>query len=125
MSPKKPATYKLELSWLTFAKAFWNGKLIALAVALLVGSIGIFLVRRLPAKYRAEALILVDSQKIPERFVATTVTAEVQDRLTTISQEILSSTRLTKTIQDFNLYQEDRKNHVQEEIIEFMRKDIE
>lgn len=125
MTPAKKADSIQALSWLTFAKAFWNGKMLATGVALVVSAIGIAIVRQLPAIYRAEALILVDSQKIPERFVSTTVTAEVQDRLTTISQEILSSTRLNKVIHDFNLYREERRTHVEEEILEIMRKDIE
>src|SRR5262245_10724264 len=77
-----------------------------------------------PATYRAETLILVDSQKIPEKFVSATVSAELQDRLATISQRILSNTRLEKIIQSFKLYEKDRKTHVEEEILEMMRNDI-
>lgn len=124
MSTKKTPGYKYELSWLTLAKAFWNEKILTVVVASILTAVSVAVIHRLPAVYKADALVLVDTQKIPERFVSTTVTAEVQDRLTTISQEILSSTRLNKIISDFNLYAEQRKTHVQEEILEMMRRDL-
>jgi len=81
-------------------------------------------VHRLPAIYSSEALILVDSQKIPERLVASTVSTDLQDRIQTISQQILSSTQLKKVIEDFDLYHAERKSVFEEEILEKMRKDI-
>jgi len=94
-------------------------------VALISGSVASFvIVHELPAIYRSEALILVDSQKIPERYVSSTVSTDVQDRLAGISQEILSTTRLQKVIDNFGLYREERKRLVPEEIVELMRKDI-
>ena len=122
---KKVDERSLELSWLTFAKAFWNERFLAAGIALAVSVAGIFVVRRLPVFYKAEALVLVDSQKVPERFVSSTVTADVQDRLTTISQEILSATRLNRIIEDLSLYKKERETHVREEVIEMMRKDLE
>ena len=56
--------------------------------------------------------------------MSATVSAELQDRLATISQQILSSTRLQKIIDNFKLYEKERQNHVQEEIIDKMRADI-
>jgi succinoglycan biosynthesis transport protein ExoP len=82
------------------------------------------IVYRLPAIYRAETLILVESQKIPEKLVSSTVNAELQDRIATISQEVLSATRLQTLIDKFGLYRDERKTHVQEEIIDLMRKDM-
>ncbi len=87
-------------------------------------AITVAVVYRLPAIYTSEALILVDAQKIPERFVSSTVNNDIQDRLATISQQILSSTRLQKIIDDFGLYREQRRTHVQEEIFRMMRDDI-
>src|SRR5438034_7978020 len=44
--------------------------------------------------YRSTALVLVDRQQVPETFVHPTVTSELETRLHTISQEILSRSRL-------------------------------
>lgn len=124
MSATKPPVSKPEFSPLSITRMLWKNGSIILAVTLL-GSVASFaLVHQLPAIYRSEALILVDSQKIPERYVSSTVNTEVQDRLATISQEILSATRLQKIINDFGLYRDERKKLVQEEVIELMRKDI-
>ncbi len=79
---------------------------------------------RLPPIYRAEALILVDPQKIPESFVSSTVNEDVADRLALINQEIMSRTQLLKVIQQFNLYQKERRTLTEEEVVERMNRDI-
>ena len=102
----------------------WKRKLSAGILAGAIGLIGCFVVHRLPAIYASEALILVDSQKIPEKLVASTVSTDLQDRIQTISQQILSSTQLKKVIEDFDLYHAERKSLFEEEILEKMKKDI-
>ncbi len=111
------------LSPLSLARMLWKSKV-------LIGLIWIFLclfagaaIYMIPPVYRAEAVILVDSQKVPERYVASTVNADVQDRLATISQQILATSRLQRIIDTFHLYQHERASLPQEEIIEKMRKD--
>jgi len=103
---------------------FWKRKLVVLVCWAAVSLTVAVVVYRMPTLYTAEALILVDAQKIPEKFVSSTVSTDVQDRLATISQQILSSTRLKKIIDDYDLYHEQKKSLVQEEILELMRKDI-
>ena len=74
--------------------------------------------------YRATTLVLVTPQKVPENFVRPTVTSRIEDRLQSISQEIMSRTRLELVIAEFKLYPEEAKSLSQEEIIELMRKNI-
>ena len=64
---------------------------------------------RLPDLYTSETLILVDPQKVPESYVKSTVTGDVRNRLGTLSQQILSTTRLQKIIDSLNLYRQERK----------------
>ncbi len=61
----------------------------------------------LPVTYRSEALILVEQQKVPENYVASNVTVNLQDRLQSMTQQILSRTRLQTTIDRFHLYPPD------------------
>ena len=124
MSSTKPPVSKPEFSPLSLIRIVWKHRWMVLVVAILGSAISFGVVHELPPVYRSEALILVDSQKIPERYVSSTVNTEVQDRLASISQEILSTTRLQKVIDDFGLYRDERKRLVQEEIVELMRKDI-
>jgi polysaccharide chain length determinant protein (PEP-CTERM system associated) len=78
-----------------------------------------------PREYRATTLVLVTPQKVPEQFVAATVTSKIEERLHSIAQEITSRTRLEQVISEFNLYSEKRGKVSQEEIIDLMRKNIE
>ena len=78
----------------------------------------------LPKMYRSTTLVLVTPQKVPENFIKPTVTSRIEDRLQSISQEIMSRTRLELVISEFKLYSEKAKTLSQEEIIELMRKNI-
>ena len=78
----------------------------------------------LPKVYRATTLVLVTPQKVPENFVRPTVTSRIEDRLQSISQEIMSRTRLELVIAEFKLYSGEAKSLSQEEIIELMRKNV-
>ena len=80
--------------------------------------------RKLPDLYRSDTLILVVPQRVPESYVKSTVTSRIEDRLQSISQQILSRTRLERIIQDFNLYAQERKTGIMEDIVEKMRLDI-
>ena len=58
----------------------------------------------LPSTYKSEALILVEQQKVPEQYVVPNVAVSLQDRLQSMTQPILSRTRLQATIDHFHLY---------------------
>jgi polysaccharide chain length determinant protein (PEP-CTERM system associated) len=96
--------------------------LIPLILCVLI-SYGVY--KYLPKVYQASTLILVQPQRVPESYVRPTVTETVASRLNTISQEILSRTRLEQVIQEFNLYTEIRNKAPMEGIVEMMRKAIE
>ena len=95
--------------------------LIAWVVFALMGAIVVHL---LPAVYLAEAVVLIDTQKIPEKFVSATVATDPEERIAAIRQTLLSGDQLKKIIDEFDLYKEDRKTHVEEDILDMMRKDI-
>ena len=78
----------------------------------------------LPKRYRSETLILVEPQKIPEEYVHATVTTDVTDRLQTISEEVMSRTRLQTIIDDLHLYPNLQGKESKEDIVATMRKDI-
>jgi succinoglycan biosynthesis transport protein ExoP len=57
-----------------------------------------------PASYQSEGLILVEKQKVPEQYVVPNVTLDLQDRVQSMTQQILSRTRLQAVIDRFHLY---------------------
>jgi succinoglycan biosynthesis transport protein ExoP len=82
----------------------------------------------LPSTYQSEALILLEQQNIPNQYVVPNVSASIQDRLQTISQQVLSRTRLQATIDRFHLYPDPHGLGILLEAgepIDKMRKDIE
>jgi polysaccharide chain length determinant protein (PEP-CTERM system associated) len=58
----------------------------------------------LHSTYESEAMILVEQQKVPDQYVVPNVTANLQGRIQSMSQQILSRTRLQATIDRFHLY---------------------
>ena len=59
-----------------------------------------------PDLYRSSTTILVIPQRVPEKFVSSSVTYSVEDRLTATSQQILSRTRLMAVIDELELYKD-------------------
>jgi polysaccharide chain length determinant protein (PEP-CTERM system associated) len=78
----------------------------------------------LPAYYRSETLILVEQQKVPEQYVVSNVATDIQDRLQSMTQQILSRTRLLRIIDEFHLYADQRTRLSPDEIVDKMRQDI-
>lgn len=71
---------------------------------LVVGVVALGFSFLLPDEYQSETLILVEQQQVPAEYVRPTVTADLQDRLQTMTQEILSRTRLRRIIEKFGLF---------------------
>ncbi len=78
----------------------------------------------LAAEYRSETLILVEQQKVPEHYVISNVTTDLQDRLQSMTQQILSRTRLQRIIEGFHLYAGEGNRLSPDELVERLRKDI-
>lgn len=89
-----------------------------------IGAAAAVVVHKLPDTYRSETVILVVPQRVPESYVRSTVTARLEDRLQSLSQEIMSRTRLEQVIQDFDLYAKERKTGIMEDVVEQMRRNI-
>jgi polysaccharide chain length determinant protein (PEP-CTERM system associated) len=78
----------------------------------------------LPARFQSTTLILVEQPSMPKDYVAPNVSEDLQDRLQSITQQILSRTRLLTIIGNLHLYGEGRDQTSPDERVELMRKDI-
>lgn len=104
-----------------FVRIVWTRKWWILIPTVVI-AVGTFVYSyRLPDRYRAETTILVVPQRVPQDLVRSTVNAMVEDRVQMISQQILSRSRLERIVQEFNLYEQERKSLIMEDIIERMR----
>ena len=78
----------------------------------------------LPAKYKSGTLILVEQPTMPKDYVAPNVNDDLQERLQTITQQILSRTRLLHIVDAVNLYSDPKSKLTPDDKVEAMRKDI-
>jgi polysaccharide biosynthesis transport protein len=79
----------------------------------------------LPSVYRSGTLIIVEQPTVPSSLVASNISSDLQSRLNSISEQILSRTRLLHIIDQFNLYNKDRARSSPDDLVQRMRKDIE
>ena len=113
-------TYKPD----DFVRIAWRRRwFIAIPVVVLASATAVVSMF-LPNWYRASTSILIIPQRVPQNFVQPTVTADLNERLNMITQQILSRTRLERIIQEFNLYERERRTKIMEDVIEQMRRDI-
>jgi succinoglycan biosynthesis transport protein ExoP len=75
--------------------------------------------------YRSGTLILVEQPTMPKDYVTPNVNDDLQDRLRSITQQILSRTRLLHIIDQLNLYADSHNHLTDDEKVEGMRKQIE
>jgi succinoglycan biosynthesis transport protein ExoP len=97
----------------------WIGVAAFAAVFSLAAPFAVFL----PDIYRGTATVIVDSQQAPSSFVRGAV-PELDTRLMTIQQELLSRTRLGVLITRLNLYPRLRAKLPLDGIVDSMRRDI-
>ena len=106
------------------AAALWTRRWLVLFPFVTVALVTVLIGRLLPDQYRSEALILVEPQEVPESYIKPTVTTKIEQRLQTITRQILSRTKLESLIQELDLYPEMRKRALMEDVVQRMRDDI-
>jgi polysaccharide chain length determinant protein (PEP-CTERM system associated) len=77
--------------------------------------------RALPDTYQAQALVSVVPQQVPTTLVPATVTTRLADRLQAIQNQVLSRPRLEKLIVELNLYAEERRTGIMQDVVEKMK----
>jgi polysaccharide chain length determinant protein (PEP-CTERM system associated) len=83
-------------------------------------TIGLFI----PKTYRSTTTILVEPQKIPKDYVKPTVTITVEDRLRTITQQIMSPSRLRKVLYKVGLVSDMSNRNLVKRLISTTQKNI-
>jgi polysaccharide chain length determinant protein (PEP-CTERM system associated) len=81
------------------------------------GGLGLLAATVLPKKYTSETLVLVDQPGVPTEFVKPVVTEDLNRRLASMQEQILSRTRLQPIVEKFGLYPSLRKRVPMDELI--------
>jgi polysaccharide chain length determinant protein (PEP-CTERM system associated) len=95
----------------------WRGKWIVAATFVVLTAATAVGSAWLPNLYKSETLILVVPQRVPESYVRSTVTMRIEDRLPSLEQEIRSRSRLERVILDLNLFEEERRTALMEDVV--------
>jgi polysaccharide chain length determinant protein (PEP-CTERM system associated) len=113
--------FSLELFLNILRRHIW----IAIVLFCVIFTAGVSLLLFLPNLYTAKAVLLVEGQSIPSEFVRQTVTMGVERRLQSISQDLLSRSRLEKLAEEFELYNDLKQKGASGDVIAgAMRRDI-
>ena len=78
----------------------------------------------LPPRYKSSTTILVEQPTMPQNYVAPNINDDLQARLASMSEQILSRTRLLLIIQKLHLYGGAQGNLSDDQKIASLRKDI-
>jgi succinoglycan biosynthesis transport protein ExoP len=93
-------------------------------LALTLTAVSVIGISLLPDVYQATTTILVDSQKVSDELIPASVKSELTERLQNISQEVLGSTHLQRVMDENNLYPKLRKSMSTDQLLEYMRSQI-
>ena len=78
----------------------------------------------LPATYKSEGLILIESQEIPRDLIKSTVTSYAAQRIEVIKQRTMTTSNIMELVDKFNLYADLRKKAPPSELVEDFRKNV-
>jgi polysaccharide chain length determinant protein (PEP-CTERM system associated) len=95
------------------------------ACALGCGALSLLVATQLPKKYTSQTLVLVAKPTVPTEYVRPVVTEDLNQRLASMKQQILSRTRLEPVLEKFDLYHEDQNKVHREDLLERLRTTIE
>ena len=95
---------------------------IGTACAIALTTIGVSF--QIPNEYTSDATILVDAQKVSERYVVPTTNSDAGQALEAMEHEVLSRPRLVAIIDELGLYPEQKKRLAPEQLIELMRENF-
>jgi polysaccharide chain length determinant protein (PEP-CTERM system associated) len=108
-------------------KEYWQVVLRRKWVVLLAGTListGVVAnIAMMPNWYSASITVSVDPQKMPDRYVTSSVTID-QLRFDTLSEQILNTPRLQQIMNELKLYPEYRGDMTQQELVDYMRQNI-
>jgi polysaccharide chain length determinant protein (PEP-CTERM system associated) len=94
-------------------------------IFMVIGTVvGFVVLKRLPAWYRSETLIMLMPQRVPDALVKNTNNERIEDRLAAFEDQILSRSHLERIILDLDLYPDLRRRQPLETVVERMRKEI-
>ncbi len=94
------------------------------AMAIVGTGLGYAVAYALPKKFTSQTLVLIQQPTVPGDYVKPVISQDINQRLTTMQQQILSRSRLEPVIRQFGLYSKDIKTTPMEDLVDNLRKTI-
>ena len=89
---------------------------VILIPALLAPLAGFMVSYAFPPKFTSQSMVLVESQKVPDNYVQPVITSDFTQRIQTLTQQVLSPSRLRPVIQSLALVKPDEENKLIDDI---------
>ena len=77
-----------------------------------------------PELYKSSITIIIIPQTVPQDYVRSTISFQVDQQIATISQQVMSRTALTTVMDELHLFEKERTKLTSEELFKKMRKQI-
>jgi polysaccharide chain length determinant protein (PEP-CTERM system associated) len=85
------------------------------------GGLGLLATMVLPKRYTSQTMVLVESPTVSSKLVEPVITEDLNHRLASMQEQILSRTRLQPVIEKFGLYAADRGTAHMEDLVDRLR----
>src|SRR6202021_3899547 len=108
--------------YLAMLRRHW---ILILACTLVGGPLAYGVARVLPVKYKSQTLVLIEQQSVPTEYVKSIDTADINQRLASMQQQILSRSRLEPIIRQYGLFQSDSRKATTDDLVVRLQRAIE
>jgi polysaccharide chain length determinant protein (PEP-CTERM system associated) len=79
-------------------------RLIILSFVIVCPIIGAVVTRFIPPRYMSQTLVIIEQQKVPDEYVKPVIESNLDGRLASMKEQILSRSRIQPIIEHYNLY---------------------
>src|SRR6478672_6919904 len=100
----------------------WQRRYYTLSIFLAFLIVSVAVAFALPTLYRSSASLLIESQQLPTEVVESPGTGVIEQRISRIRERVLSRGDLIALIEQFDLYQSERRSQPLSTVIDKMRK---
>ncbi|WP_330110249.1 Wzz/FepE/Etk N-terminal domain-containing protein [Methylophaga thalassica] len=108
-----------------YLNILWRRKYWIIIPAVLLAIATVVVVFSLPATYKSQGTILIESQEIPNDLVRSTVTSYADQRIEVIKQRLMTTSRVMDMVKKYNLYVAERqKTAATSSIVELFKSNV-
>src|SRR5437879_2649498 len=113
-----------ELSFEDYVAILRRRRWLLILPAVIGATVGYTLSLTLPARYTSHTVVLVEQPVVPDSYVKPVVSEDLNQRLASMQEQILSRTRLQLLVEQFGMYKEDVSKVPMEVLVARLQKSI-